>query len=119
MAKKAMVQFTAAWVPPEQEPEDPNCAVVGVIQVTNGGTPTAQPAHVIVRDYDGDKPSWWPGVSVPGKKAISYGPTFGDDEFYKTDLHQTKIVQDAHFTIVAPDNSKAVYRITKVEPLHD
>jgi hypothetical protein len=117
MAKKSMLQFIASWMPGEKEEADANCSVSGMIQVTNGGTPTAQPAAIIVRDYVGNKPCWWPAVTVPGKKVLSYGPSFAGDEFQDCDLHQVKIAKDSTFTIKAKDGTKTVYRIEKVEDL--
>ncbi len=114
---KQVLKFTAAWVPGDQEESDPNCHVVGIIQVEDG-TPTSEPAHVVLRDYgEDDKPSWWPGVTVPAKKAISYGPAFEEEEFNRTDLHQVKIVVDSRFTIIATDGTKTFYIITNVEDL--
>ncbi len=115
-SKKTVVQFAAGWVPPEGEAGDPNCAVSGLIQVTDGA-PTGQVAHVVVRDYENEKPTWWPGVTVPGKKKISFGPSFAEAEFCGTDLHQSKIEQGAIFGITFPDGTRATYRIENVEDL--
>ncbi len=115
-SKKTVVQFAAGWVPPEGEAADPNCAVTGMIQVI-GDAPTDQVAHVVVRDYENEKPTWWPGVTVPGKKKISFGPAFAEAEFCGTDLHQSKIKPGSTFGITFPDGTRATYRIEKVEDL--
>ena len=75
------------------------------------------PAHVIWRDIEGTKPSWWPGITIPAKKQISYGPTFQDEYPYKTDLHATKIVKGSVFSVTAKDGAVTRYRIEKVETL--
>ena len=114
--KKTMVQFTAAWIPGEGEKDDANCAVTGVIQL-DGETPTSLPAHLMVRDYLEDKPCWWPAVTLPAKKQLSYGQAFADEEPIGTDLHQVKVAKGTVFQIKAKDGSVARYSITKVEDL--
>ena len=117
MAKqKAVVEFTASWIPGEGEKDDPNLGFSGMIQVVDG-KPTNHPAHVIWRDIEGTKPSWWPGITIPAKKQISYGPTFQDEYPYKTDLHATKIVKGSVFSVTAKDGAVTRYRIEKVETL--
>ena len=55
--KKTVVEFTASWMPGEDEQDDPNLGFAGVIQVVDG-KPTNHPAHVVWRDYEGKSPSW-------------------------------------------------------------
>ena len=118
-SKKTVLHFTAAWVPPAGETEDPSCSVSGMVQVVDG-VPTTQPAYLTYRDHEEDgKPGWWLAISIPTKKQISFGPTFGAEEFSKTDLHQSKIEKGATFSITSPDGSRAMYRIEQVENLAD
>ena len=84
--KKTMIQFSAAWVPGEGEKEDPNCSINGIVQVIDG-KPTDYPAHIIFRDYTEKRPCWWPAVTIPNKKMLSFGPEYGDDELFQTNLH--------------------------------
>ena len=117
MAKqKQVLEFSAAWVPGEKEKEDPHRAFSGVVQVVDG-KPTNHPAHVVLREYQDDQPSWWPGVTDPAKKQISYGPTFRDEYPYVTDLHQISIAKGQIFSIKAKDGTVVRYRIENVQDL--
>ena len=117
MAKKQVLEFTAAWVPEQQEKPDANLGFSGVIQ-TLDGKPTGHPAHVVLREYEeGDKPSWFPGITDPAKKEVTYGPTFQDEYPYTTDLHQVKIEKGQVFSIKDKDGLVRRYRIEKVEDL--
>ena len=117
MAKqKAVVEFTASWIPGENEQDDPNCSFSGVIQVIDG-KPTNHPAHIVWRDYEGTSPSWWPGVTIPAKKQVTYGPEYADEYPYVTDLHQIKIAKGTVFSVTAKDGTVTRYRIDKVETL--
>ena len=90
-----------------------------MVQVVDG-VPTTQPAYLTYRDHEEDgKPGWWLAISIPTKKQISFGSTFGAEEFSKTDLHQSKIEKGATFSITSPDGSRAMYRIEQVENLAD
>ena len=113
---KTVVEFTASWIPPDGEKDDANCSISGMIQVVDGKS-TSHYACIVLRDYGNGKPSWWPGVTVPQKKAISYGPDQGDEEFYKTNLQCIEIKKDAHFKVTSPTGDKLMYRITKVVDL--
>ena len=116
MTKRQVLEFTAAWMPGEKEKEDPHRAFSAVIQVIDG-KPTAHPAHVVLREYADDMTSWWPGLTDPAKKQISYGPAFQDEYPYTTDLHQITIAKGSVFTIKAKDGTVVRYRIEKVDDL--
>ena len=117
MAKqKTVVEFTASWMPGEGEKDDPNLGFSGMIQVVDG-KPTNRPAHVIWRDYEGKSPSWWPGVTIPAKKQVTYGPAFADEYPYTTDLHQINIAKGSVFSVTAKDGTVSRYKIEKVESL--
>ena len=114
---KTVVMFTAGQIPAEKEKDDANCSVSGVIQVIDG-MPTSLPAQLVYRDYQDDgKPTWWPAVTVPGKKQISFGPAYLEEELYKTNLHHTKIERGSVFSITTTDGTVARYSIAKVEVL--
>lgn len=116
-SKKSVVQFTASWLPGEKGKEDTNLGFSGVIQVVEG-KPTDKPAHVVLREYeDGNKPSWWPGITDAAKQQVFYGPAFADEEPWTTNLHQVKIEKGAVFEIKANDGTVRRYRIDQVEDL--
>ena len=116
-SKKTVLHFTAAWVPPEGETEDPSCSVSGMVQVVDG-VPTTQPAYLTYRDHEEDgKPGWWLAISIPTKKQISFGPAYLEVELYKTNLHHTKIERGSVFSITTTDGTVARYSIAKVEVL--
>lgn len=114
--KKTVVAFTAAWVPPEGEQEDPNCSISGVMLLVDGA-PASAPAHLVYRDYgEDDRPTWWPVLTIPERKAMSFGPDYGEEEFFQTDLHALKkLEKDAHFRVTSNTGDKQVYRIVRVE----
>ena len=114
--KKTVLHFTAGLIAPEGEKEDPHCSITGMIQVTDG-IPTSQPAHLKHRDYEDAKPCWWPVITVPSKKVLSYGPAYAGEEFCKTDLHEKRIEPGGVFSITRPDGTVAKYEIAKVEDL--
>jgi len=116
MAKTTVVQFSAAWMPGEDEKEDGNCSVSGMIQVI-GNVPTAHPAYLSVRDYSDKTPCWWPAVTVPNKKLASYGPEYGDDAEYRTNLHEIKIEPGGVFFLANSKGEKLNYKIVKVDDL--
>ena len=116
MTKKQVLEFTAAWMPGEKEKEDPHRAFSAVIQ-TLDGKPTNHPAHVVLREYQDSQPSWWPGLTDPAKRQVSYGPAFSDEYPYVTDLHQVRIAKGQIFAIKDKEGTVMRYRIEKVEDL--
>ncbi len=114
-AKKTVLAFTAEWVPQQGEKADAGRSFFGIMQVVNG-KPTDLPAHVVLRDYDERAPYWWPGVTIPAKKQVSYGALF-DDEQNSTNLHAITIAQGAAFWIKTKDGDTSHYQIVKVEDL--
>ena len=116
MAKKTVVQFSASWMPGEKEKDDAHRAFSGVIQVVDG-KPTNHPAHVVLREREDDQPSWWPGLTDPAKKQITYGPAFADEYPYTTDLHQIKIAKGSVFAITDKEGTVVCYRIENVQDL--
>lgn len=111
--KKTVLQFTAKWVPGEGEEEDGNCSLSGIIQVI-GEKPTDLPAHVILRDYSDKTPCWWPAISVPGKKALSFGPEYGEEEHYSTNLHEVKMVKGAHITLKGSKEKMLAFEVVSI-----
>lgn len=114
--KKTVVHFTAAWIPGEKEKEDANCAVTGMIQIVDG-FPTKHPAYLTYRDYEEEKPSFWPGVTNPEKGHISYGPSFEEDEFNETNLHEKHIKDGTVFYLKDTDGVELKFQIVKVVDL--
>ena len=114
--KKTMIQFSAVWVPGEGEKEDPNCSINGIVQVIDG-KPTDYPAHIIFRDYTEKRPCWWPAVTIPNKKMLSFGPEYGDDELFQTNLHDQKFVKGAFITLNRSDAEKLSYEVVNIADL--
>jgi len=99
-AKKTVLAFTAGLIPAEGEKADAHCSLSGIVQAVDG-KPTNYTAHIVVRDHGEKGPSWWPGISIPLKRKISYGPDYGEDEMYGTDLHQVPITKGSVITLTA------------------